>query len=103
MVMSEDECPSKYTKHEVQEDYIYGVPYFLRKLNKSLLLLLPWITNNIHVLLTKNSHLFHIGFIISLVKFLEDTVLGKMTVITANNPVLRVNFRHMLNQHFWIS
>ena len=58
-------------------DDIYGVPYFLRKLNKSLLLLLPWITGNMHSLLTKNSHLFHIGFIITMVRFLEDTMFGK--------------------------
>lgn len=64
-------------KDEVQPDDIYGVQYFLRKLNKSLLLLLPWITSNIHNILTKNSHLFHIGFIITLVRFLEDTMLGK--------------------------
>ncbi|KAL3779750.1 hypothetical protein ACHAWO_003460 [Cyclotella atomus] len=64
-------------KDAVQSDDIYSIPYFLRKLNKSLLLLLPWITGNVHNLLTKNSHLFHIGFIITLVRFLEDTMLGK--------------------------
>lgn len=48
----------------------------LRKLNKSLLLLLPWISGNIHNLLTKNTHLFHIGFIVALVRFLENTVLS---------------------------
>ncbi|KAL3793756.1 hypothetical protein HJC23_013318 [Cyclotella cryptica] len=69
-------------KDEAKEDGdavkpdIYSTPYFLQKLNKSLLLLLPWITSNIHNLLTKNSHLFHIGFIITLVRFLEDTMLG---------------------------
>jgi lysophospholipase L1-like esterase len=65
-----------FIEYEIEPEDIYGMPYFLQKLNKSLLLLLPWITSNIHNLLTKNSHLFHIGFIITLVRFLEDTMLG---------------------------
>jgi lysophospholipase L1-like esterase len=43
----------------------------LTKFNKSLVLLLPWITQNVHNLLTKNTHLFHIGFII----FILDSLL----------------------------
>ncbi|KAL7542474.1 hypothetical protein ACHAXR_011820 [Thalassiosira sp. AJA248-18] len=43
----------------------------VKKLNKSLVLLLPWITRNVHNLLTKNTHLFHIGFIV----FILDSIL----------------------------
>lgn len=75
-VLMQDQDKSSL-KDAVQPDDIYSIQYFLRKLNRSLLLLLPWITGNIHNLLTKNSHLFHIGFIITLVRFLEDTMLGK--------------------------
>ncbi|KAL9190576.1 hypothetical protein ACHAXT_000282 [Thalassiosira profunda] len=48
----------------------------VEKMNKSLVLLLPWLTRNVHNLLTKNTHLFHVGFIIfvldSLLPFLLD-------------------------------
>ena len=44
---------------------------FIKKLNKSLVLLLPWITRNVHNILTKNTHLFHIGFIV----FILDSLL----------------------------
>ena len=64
-------------KDRVEKEDIYGIQSILRKLNKSLLLLLPWITGNLHNVLTKNSHLFHIGFIITLVRLLEDTILNK--------------------------
>ncbi|KAL7541257.1 hypothetical protein ACHAWF_006892, partial [Thalassiosira exigua] len=35
----------------------------VKKLNKFLVLLLPWVTRNVHNLLTKYTHLFHIGAI----------------------------------------
>ena len=43
----------------------------IKKLNKSLVFLLPYITRNIHNLLTRNSHLFHVGFMV----FILDSLL----------------------------
>eukprot|EP00956_Cyclotella_meneghiniana_P020971 scaffold37642_cov96-Cyclotella_meneghiniana.AAC.3 len=68
---------SETPKEKVEKEDIYGIQGFLQKLNKSLLLLLPWITGNLHNILTKNSHLFHIGFIITMVSCLGDTILKK--------------------------
>jgi len=43
----------------------------VKKLNKSLFLLLPWLTQNVHNLLTKSTHMFHIAFIV----FILDSLL----------------------------
>ena len=47
------------------------VTKLIKRLNKSLVVLLPWITRNIHSLLTRNTHLFHIGFMV----FILDSLL----------------------------
>lgn len=59
----------------------------VKRLNKSLVLLLPWITRNVHNLLTKNTHLFHIGFIV----FMLDSILpfildGEISASDKLNP-----------------
>jgi lysophospholipase L1-like esterase len=57
---------------EIRDEPSNTMPQLLKKMNKALVLLLPWIVRNIHMLLTRNAHLFHIGFIITLARFLED-------------------------------
>eukprot|EP00986_Skeletonema_menzelii_P000426 scaffold128_cov140-Skeletonema_menzelii.AAC.2 len=57
---------------EINEEPSETMPQLMKKMNKALLLVLPWIAQNVHMLLTRNAHLFHIGFIITLVSFLED-------------------------------
>jgi hypothetical protein len=57
---------------EINEEPSKSMPDLLKKMNKALVLLLPWITENVHMLLTRNAHLFHIGFIITLASLLED-------------------------------
>jgi len=47
------------------------VSRLIKKLNKLSLILIPWVSRNIHNLLTRNTHLFHIGFIV----FVLDSVL----------------------------
>ena len=54
----------------------------IKKLNKSLVFLLPYITRNIHNILTRNSHIFHVGFMVFILDSLlplfdgdDDTVL----------------------------
>jgi hypothetical protein len=59
---------------EINEEPSKTMPQLLKKMNKALFLLLPWITQNVHMLLTRNAHLFHIGFIITLASFLEDMI-----------------------------
>ena len=59
---------------EINEEPSKTMPQLMKKMNKALILLLPWITQNVHMLLTRNAHLFHIGFIITLASFLEDMV-----------------------------
>ncbi len=44
----------------------------LKKINKSMLVLFPFISRKIHIVLTRNTHLFHIGFIVTLVSLLGD-------------------------------
>lgn len=59
----------------------------VKKLNKSLVLLLPWITRNVHNLLTRNAHLFHIGFIVFILDSLLPFVLDgdESEVVAADN------------------
>lgn len=59
---------------EINEEPSKTMPQLMKKMNKALFLLLPWITQNVHMLLTRNAHLFHIGFIITLGSFLEDMI-----------------------------
>ena len=47
------------------------VSRLIKKLNKLSLILIPWVSRNIHNLLTRNTHLFHIGFIV----FVLDSLL----------------------------
>ena len=66
-----DESPTGTTIAKINSSWATQV---IKKLNKSLFLLLPWITRNVHNLLTKNTHLFHIGFIV----FILDSLLPFM-------------------------
>lgn len=57
---------------EINDEPSKTMPQLMKKMNKALFLLLPWITQTVHMLLTRNAHLFHIGFIFTLGSFLED-------------------------------
>ena len=73
---------------EINEEPSKTMPQLMKKMNKALFLLLPWMTQNVHMLLTRNAHLFHIGFIITLASFLEDTMMknDKGDVDEYNSP-----------------
>lgn len=58
---------------------------FLTKFNKSLVFLLPWVTQNIHNLLTKNTHLFHIGFIVFVLDSLLPLLDGDVDTSSPDN------------------
>jgi len=64
------------------------VSRLIKKLNKLSLILIPWVTRNIHNLLTRNTHLFHIGFIVfvldSLLPLLDGKSEEKKTTIKSN-------------------
>ena len=57
----------------------------LSKFNKSLVLLLPWMTQNMHNLLTKNTHLFHIGFIVFILDSLLPLLDGNIDTEISDN------------------
>ena len=57
----------------------------LAKFNKSLVFLLPWVTQNIHNLLTKNTHLFHIGFIVFVLDSLLPLLDGDVDTSSPDN------------------
>jgi len=63
--------PSDTTSDGIESSWAAQV---VKKLNTSLVLLLPWITRNVHNLLTRNTHLFHVGFIV----FMLDSILPFM-------------------------
>jgi lysophospholipase L1-like esterase len=72
---------------EINEEPSKTMPQLMKKMNKALILLLPWITQNVHMLLTRNAHLFHIGIIFTLASFLEDMMKNdKGDVDEYNSP-----------------
>jgi len=74
---------------EINEEPSKTMPQLMKKMNKALFLLLPWITQNVHMLLTRNAHLFHVGFIITLGSFLEDMMRNdKGDLDEYNSPTL---------------
>jgi len=75
----------------------------IKKLNKLSLILIPWVSRNIHNLLTRNTHLFHIGFIV----FVLDSVLPlldgnkgeeKKKTTTKTNEI-PASLLHEINSH----
>ncbi len=59
----------------------------LSKFNKSLVLLLPWMTQNMHNLLTKNTHIFHIGFIFFILDSLLPLLDGNIDTGISDNEM----------------
>jgi len=76
----------------------------VKKLNKNLVLLLPWITRTVHNILTRNTHLFHIGFIIfvldSLLPFIMDRgddKLASASILNIGDSSLLQKIGHHIN------
>ena len=78
------------------------VSRLIKKLNKLSLILIPWVTRNIHNLLTRNTHLFHIGFIVfvldSLLPLLDGKGEDKKKTTTKSNAI-PASLLHKIDSH----
>ena len=78
------------------------VSRLIKKLNKLSLILIPWVSRNIHNLLTRNTHLFHIGFIVfvldSLLPLLDGKSEYKKKKTTKSNEIT-TSLLHKIDSH----
>ena len=54
---------------------------FFNQINKFLVFLLPWLANQVSFIVKKRIHLFHMGFIMSLISMLDIDPFGKREVV----------------------
>jgi len=99
---SSNELKTKFPAAYVQPSGESFSARVLKKMNKSLLVLFPFITRKIHVVLTRNTHLFHIGFIVTLVSLLGDELkVGHLESEPADGNIGRAEFGFRRNNPWW--
>ena len=79
------------------------VSRLIKKLNKLSLILIPWVSRNIHNLLTRNTHLFHIGFIVfvldSLLPLLDGKSAEDKKKTTTKTNAIPASLLHKIDSH----
>jgi len=70
----------------------------VKKLNKNLVLLLPWLTKTVHNILTRNTHLFHIGFIIFVLDSLLPFIMDRGDDELASDSILNIRDSSLLQK-----
>ena len=79
------------------------VSRLIKKLNKLSLILIPWVSRNIHNLLTRNTHLFHIGFIVfvldSLLPLLDGNKGEEKKKTTTKSNEIPASLLHKITSH----